>query len=517
MSSFRATMVAKRASAIFLCILATLLLTPADAEEKPGRLSQPSLIVTPASSMAFSGPRGGPFSPARFEFRVSSTTGIVNYSIRTPSWLTASSTFGTTDTRGVTITLTVTANASRLSPGAYGPGVAFTNVSNGQGSTTRPAKLIIQGSSPPPATGQIAPNRGGFLLDDRGGYLLDGSTFTYSIVTAGNTSAGVYQNGSLVRTLWSNVPTTAGSHTYTWDGNDDSGKLLPAGSYEVRVLTSQAKYTWEGTVGNTSNQLSGGSVYHFEGNITSMGIVGKQAFFETGYNEGLPSCSKFSTANPNDKIGYTCKLYGIVDRVASDGINLYWTIEDETQNNNDNSITGDHYNWRSLSSFVAATRVSDNSDVPLSAGAPDGNNNEYPYAIDIIKNNPNGHGTGIAVQKNGSYLFVSHAWMNQLDVLNKTTAALVRTIPIQEVAGLAMDSSDSALWMIDANGGTRHVEKYTINADGTLSLAGSITGLSNPLALGVSPNGTTLLVADGGSSYQLKAYGTSAPYAQQWT
>jgi hypothetical protein len=174
MPSFRATMVAKRASATFLGIFATLLLTPAGAEEKPGRVSQPSLIVTPASSMAFSGPRGGPFSPARFEFRVSSTTGTVGYSIRTPSWLTASSTFGTTDTRGVTITLTVNANASRLSPGAYGPGVAFTNVSNGQGSTTRPAKLIVQGSLPSPATGQIAPGRGeGFLLDDRGGYLLD--------------------------------------------------------------------------------------------------------------------------------------------------------------------------------------------------------------------------------------------------------------------------------------------------------------------------------------------------------
>jgi len=174
MSSFRATMVAKRASATFLGIFAMLLLTAAGAEEKPAKLSQPSLIVTPASSMAFSGPRGGPFSPAGFEFRVSSTTGIVNYSIRTPSWLTASPTFGTTDTRGVTITLTVNANASRLSPGAYGPSVAFTNVSNGQGSTTRPARLVIKGSSPPPAAGQIAPSRGGgFLLDDRGGYLLD--------------------------------------------------------------------------------------------------------------------------------------------------------------------------------------------------------------------------------------------------------------------------------------------------------------------------------------------------------
>src|SRR5262249_24912977 len=113
-------MIAIRVSFAFLGVLATLLLTPAGAEEKPDRPSQPSLIVTPASSVAFSGPRGGPFSPERFVFRVSATTGTVNYSIRTPSWLTASSNFGTTDTRGVTITLTVNANASRLSPGAYG-------------------------------------------------------------------------------------------------------------------------------------------------------------------------------------------------------------------------------------------------------------------------------------------------------------------------------------------------------------------------------------------------------------
>jgi len=173
MSPFRATMMATGASVTFLGISAMLLLTPADAEEKPAKPSQPSLIVTPPSGMAISGPRGGPFSPARFEFRVSASTGTVRYSIRTPSWLTASSTFGTTDTRGVTITLTLNANASRLSPGAYGPGVAFTNVSNGQGSTIRSAKLIVQASSPPCASGQIAPNRGGVLLDDHGGYLLD--------------------------------------------------------------------------------------------------------------------------------------------------------------------------------------------------------------------------------------------------------------------------------------------------------------------------------------------------------
>jgi hypothetical protein len=156
-----------------LGISAMLLLTPAGAEERPAKPSQPSLIVMPMSSVTFSGPPGGPFSPSLFEFRVSSTTGSVRYSIRAPSWLTASSTAGTTDARGVTITLTVNANASRLSPGGYGPGVAFTNVSNGQGSTTRSAKLIVQAPSPAGATTKVGPSGGGYLLDNRGGNLLD--------------------------------------------------------------------------------------------------------------------------------------------------------------------------------------------------------------------------------------------------------------------------------------------------------------------------------------------------------
>ena len=160
-------------SIALLAIPATLLLTQIGAAQRPAGQSPPSLIVTPSTSIAFSGPQGGPFSPSLIEYRVSASMGTISYSIRTPSWLTASSTSGTTDTSGVTITLTVNARASNLRPGAYGPAVAFTNVSNGQGSATRPAKLIIQARSPPLPTRQIAPDRGRYLGDDGGGYLLD--------------------------------------------------------------------------------------------------------------------------------------------------------------------------------------------------------------------------------------------------------------------------------------------------------------------------------------------------------
>jgi hypothetical protein len=72
-----------------LGISTMLLLTPIGAAEKPAGLSQPSLVVTPATSIVFSGPKGGPFLPSFIGYRVRASTGTVSYSIRAPSWLTA--------------------------------------------------------------------------------------------------------------------------------------------------------------------------------------------------------------------------------------------------------------------------------------------------------------------------------------------------------------------------------------------------------------------------------------------
>jgi hypothetical protein len=174
----------------------------AGVAQKLAEQSLPSLIVTPSSSIAFSGRQGGPFSPANIEYRISASSGTVGYSIRTPSWLTASSTSGTTDTKGITVTLTVNANASSLSPGTYGPAVGFANVSNGRGTTSKSAKLTVQGPSLPPSapqversppapkvelappapkveharpTPKVEPGDGGYLFDGQGGFLLDDS------------------------------------------------------------------------------------------------------------------------------------------------------------------------------------------------------------------------------------------------------------------------------------------------------------------------------------------------------
>ena len=169
-------------SVLLLASIATMLIEwigSAKALDKPPRAS---LLVTPPSGIALSGPQGGPFSPSSFEYRVSASAGAINYSIKTPSWLTANSSFGTAGTSGVAITLTVNSTALQLPPGAYGPGVAFTNTTNGQGSTTRSARLIIQAPSPPPSPSTRAPwpsthqgrkGSGGYLLDNGPGHLLD--------------------------------------------------------------------------------------------------------------------------------------------------------------------------------------------------------------------------------------------------------------------------------------------------------------------------------------------------------
>ena len=172
--------------ATLLAAAAMLLFTSVAAVAAPVERPLPSLVVAPLDHIASYGPKGGPFSPSSFQYRVSASSGTVNYSIRNPSWLTVSSSFGVTDVTGVTITFTVNSTASQLAPGKYGPGVAFTNVTNGQGSAARPATLIIQGpsspspaltiqrpSSPSPAlTGSLLDADKGYLLDERNGRLL---------------------------------------------------------------------------------------------------------------------------------------------------------------------------------------------------------------------------------------------------------------------------------------------------------------------------------------------------------
>jgi PA14 domain/FlgD Ig-like domain len=328
-------------------------------------------------------------------------------------------------------------------------------------------------------------------------------TFNFALISPQRTSAGVFKaDGTLMRTIWSNVAHPAGVNSATWDGADDFGNLVPDGSYNIRVLSSSCTYTWEGVLGNTSASFTGPTVWKSYNHIGGLAINGTTAYYGNGYAEAGSTSGKFSTTAPNATKQLILSKGPDVWKVATDGTLVYWSGADPNANTN---------------TFVFATRVSDDTQYPFASGV------SYPvlYGITLThtidKRTDGSPVSGLAVQKTGALLFVSHADRNELKILNKTTGAVVQTITtITSPGALAVDGADN-LWLVRKNGAVPEVAQYAVAVDGTLTeLQVLAATFDTPMALGVSPDNATLVVVDGGASQQLKAFAVSGG-AAAWT
>ncbi len=68
-------------------------------------------------------------------------------------------------------------------------------------------------------------------------------TMRYTLSTEMMTEVAIFTiDGSRVKDLWSGDQ-PAGAHTITWDGKDDTGKLLPSSMYLVRIGTDKGVFT----------------------------------------------------------------------------------------------------------------------------------------------------------------------------------------------------------------------------------------------------------------------------------
>jgi hypothetical protein len=102
-----------------------------------------ALVVSPTTNIVASGTQGQAFSPASFQYQLTSTIGSVNFQITgIPTWLNANFTSGTATTTPITVTFSLI-NPGSFSPGSNSGTLAFTNTSNGQGNTTRTATLVV--------------------------------------------------------------------------------------------------------------------------------------------------------------------------------------------------------------------------------------------------------------------------------------------------------------------------------------------------------------------------------------
>jgi len=104
------------------------------------------LLVTPADGISASGTQGGPFSPSSKTYTLTNTGGIpINWMVsKGQTWVSLSSTYWVlAGGENTTVTVSINSNANSFTPGHYSDTITFTNITNGDGNTTRPVSLTV--------------------------------------------------------------------------------------------------------------------------------------------------------------------------------------------------------------------------------------------------------------------------------------------------------------------------------------------------------------------------------------
>jgi hypothetical protein len=327
--------------------------------------------------------------------------------------------------------------------------------------------------------------------------------FSFNLDTNSRTSAGVYNtDGVLLRTLWNNIKYNEGTHSSMWDKRDDEGKLVEDSLVVIKVVSNNINYSWQGIVGNNSDNVSGPTKYHNFESISSMAANGTDMYASCEYNEAMNAQLRFKIDAPNKSLSAAPKKsYGQQTAfVATDGVTVYWAGTDPFSP--DKSF-----------SYVFGTNVQSEDEKSFSAGKyyKSSWNSVYNSIIDQL---PEFHSepTGLAVQKNGNLLFVAHGKLNRIHILNKNTGTLIKQFAISDCGQIATDA-DGNLW-VQAG---KKIVKFNVNGSGDLLSSGlEISNLEQPLAIGISADSKIIAVCDGGTSQQVKAFST-VDGSQAWT
>jgi hypothetical protein len=328
------------------------------------------------------------------------------------------------------------------------------------------------------------------------------TTFSFTLDEPCKTSAGVFApDGTLIRTLWSKVRYyAAGTYSAVWDGLDDNSNAAPAGVYQIKLLQHNTEYVWDGAIGNTSAEKAGPTVHAEYYQMRDMTITGTNAFYVSGYNENKYDFCNFSTTDPQRVI----MKWGENDRswnwTATDGNWVYFACAATTQTNTAaNGYAG----------AVLASKVGDKSPAYFTQGVPILNNSSIIYPNGIYVGTQPGL-SGLAVQQSGNLLALSVASDNTVYLLDKQSGATVNNFSVSSPGRLSF-SPDGSLWVISGSS----VICYT-NLNSNPSATVTIPNFSEPLAVAVNPtNCNLILVADGGSSQQVKAFNSAG--TSLWT
>ena len=347
------------------------------------------------------------------------------------------------------------------------------------------------------------------------------TSFSITLDEPCKTSAAVYQpDGTLVRiTLWGKVRYyAAGTYSAVWDGLDDEGHQVPAGTYQITVLQHNTEYSWEGAIGNTSAEVSGPTVHLGFWPIRSIAISGTNGYYVSGYNEGKYTFRNFSTTDPQHlKSSFYwifSSKYNEIQNVPGDVYDLNW-LWATADSNRVYFACSDSPNPNTLAlhtypGCIVSCNVSNNFPAYFSSGGPitNGGNNS-PLVNGIYVGTQPGL-SGVSVQQNGNLLAVSVTPDNAVYLLDKTSGAPITSFSVPSPARLNF-SPDGTLWVVSSN----NVICYT-NLPSSPTAVVTIPNFSQPFDVAVNPtNGNLVLVADGGVNQQVLAFNRSG--APVWT
>lgn len=344
------------------------------------------------------------------------------------------------------------------------------------------------------------------------------TTITFTLDEPCGTSAGVYRSdGTLVRTLWSNVRyNKAGTYSTNWDGNDDSGTAVTAGTYMVKVLENNVHYVWNGVIGNTSSAMWGPNVMVGDYFMEDLAISGTNAFFCSGYSEGVCAFSQFYTGDTTCLVN---KWFWDIDRgyraienqpgnsdrdwrwAAADTNWIYFACR-STFNPNTGAGTG----WPGC---IVASKVSDQSLALFANGVVITNcGDAFPNGI-YAGTQPGL--SGLAVQANSNILAAAVWPDNKIYFFDKLSGASNYNVTVTSPGRMAFDLNGT-LWAVS---GSNSVVCIT-NVNGCPGIAKTISNFSQALAVAVCPtNADIVLVADGGANQQVVAIDTNG--VSLWT
>lgn len=199
-------------------------------------VSIPAMSVTPTEGLAAWGPPGGPFTPGSLAYTVANTSDTdIDFSVTHnlgDNWITVSHLLPAHLATQVTASFGSLALA--LAPGTYTDTMVFTNLTNGQGNTSRQIQLTVLGGRL-----DVAP-AGGLVSSGNQGGPFSPSQMQYTLSNPGNLAIDWSITHSSSANWLSVSPgsgTLAGGAIATVTLSVNSGaSLLPAGSYSDTVV-----------------------------------------------------------------------------------------------------------------------------------------------------------------------------------------------------------------------------------------------------------------------------------------